>query len=291
MFPRHFPAILLLLAVTAVAAAEPADVLITRQLASDFEVGVGDVIELAPNHEAPPDRFRVVGVYEPVPDPMKLAQKRYEVRMHLPDLIELKKDPGEPAKQERVTAINVALTDPGEEPADGNGYGRSGYRRFSESVQTRMPNLVVLPTAAGDEGTNPFAVLDRFHLAIAIVTVIGATAFLLALMVMRAEERRETVGVLRLIGLSKGRILAGVLVEGCMIAGAGAVFGVLFALITQGLVNLFFQWHYETALVFVRVTPEIALKCIALSVPLGVLAGFVASWSLLRRDVVELLRR
>ena len=28
----------------------------------------------------------------------------------------------------------VALTDPGEEPADGNGYGRSGYRRFSESV-------------------------------------------------------------------------------------------------------------------------------------------------------------
>ncbi|ANM31339.1 hypothetical protein ABI59_19800 [Acidobacteria bacterium Mor1] len=291
MFPRLFPTILLLLATAVASAAEPAEVLITRQLASDFEIGVGDVIELAPNHEAPPAKYRVVGVYEPVPDPMKLAQKRYEVRMHLPDLIDLKKDPGEPAKQERVTAINVALAADGDRPFNDANDARSGYSVFADSVQTRMPNLVVLPTTAGDDGTNPFAVLDRFHLAIAIVTVIGATAFLLALMVMRAEERRETVGVLRLIGLSRGRILAGVLVEGCMIAGAGALFGVVFALITQGLVNLFFQWHYETALVFVRVTPEIALKCVALSVPLGVLAGFVASWSLLRRDVVELLRR
>ena len=53
--------------------------------------------------------------------------------------------------------------------------------------------------------------------------------------------------------------------------------------------NAFFQWHYDTALVFVRVTPRIAARCVALAVPLGVLAGLVASWTLLRRDIVALL--
>ena len=57
------------------------------------------------------------------------------------------------------------------------------------------------PSRARD-GSDPFAVLERFHLAVAIVTVLGSTAFLLALMVMRAEERRETVGIIRLIGIS-----------------------------------------------------------------------------------------
>ena len=59
------------------------------------------------------------------------------------------------------------------------------------------------PTVRARDGSDPFAVLERFHLAVAIVTVLGSTAFLLALMVMRAEERRETIGIIRLIGISQ----------------------------------------------------------------------------------------
>ena len=59
----------------------------------------------------------------------------------------------------------------------------------------------------------------------------------------------------------------------------------------QGAFNHFFQWYYDTALVFVRVTPGIALRCVAISVPLGILAGLVASWALLRRDIMALIRR
>ena len=54
---------------------------------------------------------------------------------------------------------------------------------------------------------------------------------------------------------------------------------------------MFFQAHYDTALVFVRVTPRVAARCVATAVPLGIVAGLVASWALLRRDVVDLLRR
>ena len=58
-------------------------------------------------------------------------------------------------------------------------------------AQSRAPGISVRPTARAGDGSDPFAVLERFHVAVAIVTVLGSTAFLLALMVMRAEERRE----------------------------------------------------------------------------------------------------
>jgi ABC-type antimicrobial peptide transport system permease subunit len=93
------------------------------------------------------------------------------------------------------------------------------------------------------------------------------------------------------LGVSRRRILRGVLLEGAALAVAGAVFGVLFALALQGLVNRLFQWRYDTPLVFVRVTGAIALRSVAFAVPLGILAGWVASWSLLRREIGALLRR
>jgi hypothetical protein len=59
----------------------------------------------------------------------------------------------------------------------------------------------------------------------------------------------------------------------------------------QGLFNRFFPWYYDTALVFVDVTPSIVVRCVLLAVPLGVAAGLFASWTLLRREILELLRR
>jgi hypothetical protein len=43
--------------------------------------------------------------------------------------------------------------------------------------------------------------------------------------------------------------------------------------------------------VFVRITPRIALRSIAFSVPLGVLATLASSWTLLRREMFLLTRR
>ena len=63
------------------------------------------------------------------------------------------------------------------------------------------------------------------------------------------------------------------------------------AVLGQGAINRFFQWRYDTPLLFVRVTASIAWKAVAFSVPLGVVAGLAASWTLLRRDVVALIRR
>ena len=122
--------------------------------------------------------------------------------------------------------------------------------------------------------------LERFHLAIAIVTVVASSIFLLALMLMLVDERRTTVGILRLIGFRRRRILLYVLAEGAVIAATGAAFGIVISAAFQGGINRFFQWRYDTALVFVRITPAIALRSIAMAVPLGVAAAVAASWTL-----------
>jgi putative ABC transport system permease protein len=210
---------------------------------------------------------------------MRLGAVRHEVRLHLPDLIEMTSDPADPLAAESVDAINVALA----RPADA--------ASFARDLSARVPGLVVRSTVGNDQRAAPFIVLERFHLAIAIVTVMSSSIFLLALMLMLVDERRETIGILRLIGFERRRILLHVLAEGAVIAAAGAVFGIVLSAAVQGGVNRFFQWRYDTALVFVRITPGISLRSVVLAVPLGVLAALASSWTLLRREVLSLTRR
>jgi ABC-type antimicrobial peptide transport system permease subunit len=97
--------------------------------------------------------------------------------------------------------------------------------------------------------------------------------------------------VLRLIGLPTRRILVQLAVEGILVAGGGAVIGLLLALASETVINGFFQWRYDTALIFVKITPDVALRCVAIAVPLGVVATVAASWALLRRNALRLARR
>jgi putative ABC transport system permease protein len=257
-------------------------ILISRQLATAEGLSVGDTVSLASKPDGSSARgFRVAGIYEPVADPMRLAVQRLEVRLHLPDLLSLVGDPSDPSADESVTAINVALKD----RADADAFARD------VSATIPIPQLTARAALGGEGSATVFVVLDRFHFAIAIVTVIASTVFLLALMVMLVEERREAVGILRLLGLRKGRILLQVFAEGLLIATAGAIFGILFAAAIQGAVNGFFQWKYDTSLIFVRITPQIAMRCVLLAVPLGVIASLISSWTLLRSNVLDLARR
>jgi putative ABC transport system permease protein len=265
------------LALTQPGAPELPSILISRQLLESQQLSVGDEVTLSAEADGSnPRQFRIAGEYEPTPDPMRLGSRRHEIRMHLPDLIAIA---GTPGNNDTVDAINVALPNESDAPA------------FARDISARLPGIIVRSTTGDDQRAAPFIVLERFHLAIAIVTVVASTIFLLALMLMLVDERRETTGILRLIGFQRRRILVYVLVEGLVLAAAGALVGIALAAAMQGGINRFFQWRYDTALIFVRVTPRIALRSIAMSVPLGVLASVGASWTLLRRGALSLTRR
>jgi putative ABC transport system permease protein len=258
-------------------AQELPQILVSRQLAELEGLAEGDTVRLAADADGTRAReFRIAAIYEPIPDPARLGSVPREVRLHLPDLLGLTL---EPAGAERVDTINVALAD----PASATGFARE--------LNKRTPGVAAVPAEGAGGSASTFVVLERFHYAIAAVTIVAATVFLLALTIMLVDERRETIGVLRLIGLPARRILLQVLVEGILIAGAGALFGLVLALVSEGLINSFFQWRYDTALVFVRVSPDVAALCVAIAVPLGAAAIVAASWALLRRGALKLARR
>jgi putative ABC transport system permease protein len=262
------------------ATAEPPAILVSRQLLEKQDLKVGDVVDLSTEPSgADARKFRIAGSYEPTPDPARLGDAWLEARLHLPDLLELGRDAADPLSKESVGAVGVRLKDPRDAAA------------FARDLSARLPGLVIRPSVPTDADADPFVVLDRFHLAIAVVTVVASSMFLLALMVMLVDERRDTMAILRLIGVRRRRILAQVLVEGMLIAAAGAVFGVALATLLETGFNRFFQWRYDTALVFVHVTPAIAGRSVLLAVPLGVLASLLSSASLLRREAVALTRR
>lgn len=175
----------------------PPEILVSRQLLESQRLSVGDIVSLSREASGGhPRQFRIAGKYEPVPDPMRLGSVRHEIRMHLPDLIAITTSGStDPLDAESVDAINVALRNPGDADA------------FARDVSTRLPGVVVRSTSGDDQRAAPFVVLERFHLAIAVVTVVASSIFLLALMLMLVDERRSTVGILRLIGFRRRRIL------------------------------------------------------------------------------------
>jgi hypothetical protein len=133
-------------------------VLISRQLAAAEGLAVGDTILLSKDSGgADPRRFRVAGLYEPTPDPMRLAASRWEARMHLPDLLALAPPSSTSESGDGITSINVALTD----PADADAFARD------VSATIPSPELTVRPAGRDEESAAVFRVLDRFHLAIA----------------------------------------------------------------------------------------------------------------------------
>jgi len=271
----------IVLLTTSAAAQTPAlpEILVSRQLAEAEQLVVGTTVRLSSAANGSSAReFRIGGIYEPTPDPERLGQVPREVRLHLPDLLDIDRSPDVPAGSEPIAGINVTLVNPDE------------ARTFARTVQSAMPGLMARP-AAESSPAGPFRVLERFHLAIATVTIIAATVFLLALTIMLVDERRETVGVLRLIGLPVHRILTQILLEGLVVAGVGALFGLGLALLSEGLINRFFQWRYDTALMFVHISPDVAVKCVWIAVPLGATATVCASWALLRRNGLRLARR
>ena len=117
------------------------DLLVSRQLLEHQALAVGDVVQLAaPDAGAAARPFRVVGVYEPIPDPFRITGRRLEAHLHLPDLIALTADPADPLSAESVTTMNVALVDPADAAA------------FAQDLDRRVPLTVVGSTPGRHAG-------------------------------------------------------------------------------------------------------------------------------------------
>lgn len=262
---------LLALAVLALQAGAPGagplpGLLVDRRLAEAGTLAVGDTVRVRALAGAEAERsFVIEGIFERAADPSRISRNEYEVRFHLPDLEALL------PVADRVDRFAVALA-PGASP---------------DSAARWIESLTYGTSAYGsrelaEEASTTFAVISRFHRAIGVVTVLASGIFLLCVMIIRVDERRRDVGVLRLIGISRRTVFRAVVLEAVGIAAVGSLAGVALGAVISWGVNLHYARVYDTTLRFALLTPRILLLAGVLGLVLGVAAGGLAALRVVR---------
>jgi putative ABC transport system permease protein len=250
------------------------EIAVERGLAERLELRVGDTIRLG----AAPDSLArlavVIAIYEPRPDPAELSRQGLRIRMHLPDLATLLDAP------DRVDrfGIGLAVGIPAESAAAVLNRYAFGFRAH--------------PSAAiASESSQTFRVVSRFHRAIGFITIVASAVFLLCIMLLKVEERRMDAAVMRFVGVRRRTIFGALVLEAALIAVVGSILGAGLAGLAGAATNSYYQRFFDTELVFSLITPRIVLFSVCLSLLLGIVAGAVAAWRLVRTPPMVLWGR
>ena len=96
---------------------------------------------------------------------------------------------------------------------------------------------------------------------------------------------------MRFVGVRRRTIFGSLLLEAAVVAVVGSGFGTLLALVAGLATNAYYRRFFDTTLTFSLVTPGIVIFSVALSLGLGLLAGALASWRLVRTPPMVLWGR
>jgi putative ABC transport system permease protein len=247
---------------------------VERRLARELDLRVGDTLRVGPAADSLHARAVVAAIYEPKPDPAGVLRPDRYVRLHLPDLATLL---GTPDRVDRFGLALVSGTDPAR-AADALNRTAFGFRAY--------PSRVIAA-----ESSQTFLVVSRFHRAIGVITIVAGAVFLLCIMLLKVEERRLDAAVMRFVGVRRRTIFAALLLEACLIAGSGSVLGTALAVAAGAATNTYYQRLFDTGLAFSLVTPGIVGFSVALSLCLGLGAGALAAWRLVRTSPTVLWGR
>jgi putative ABC transport system permease protein len=250
----------------------PRSIAIDERLAADAGVKLGDRLYLSSTPGGVGDSVVVAALVKRRADPSEVARGEYRVRMHL-DQLQTLIGYGDRVDRFAVAAKQPAAADSAVAEINAAAFGFQAFRSRDIAVET----------------SRTFLVVSRFHRAIGVITIVASAVFLLCIMLLKVDERRRDVAALRLMGISAGSIVRSVMVEAALVAVVGSAVGVGIGWLT----SLFINWHYRsvyrTPLAFAVVTSGIVTLAVALSLVLGLLAGFVAAQRLVRMSALELL--
>jgi putative ABC transport system permease protein len=241
------------------------EVAIERPVAERLQLAVGDTVRLG----AAPDSLRhlgvIVAIYEPRPDPAEISRRELRVRLHLPDLAGLLGAP------DRVDRFGVGLV--AGVPSDS---AVAVLNRSAYGFRAHRSDVIA------SESSQTFKVVSRFHRAIAVITIVASAVFLLCIMLLKVDERRMDAAVMRFVGVRRRTIFAALVLEAALIAVVGSVLGAGLAYLAGAATNAYYRRFFDTELIFSLITPRIVLFSVCLSLLLGLAAGAVAAWRLVR---------
>lgn len=250
------------------------EIAVERGLADRLRLEVGDTVRLGAAPDAL-DRLAVVAaVYEPRPDPAELSRQGLRVRLHLPDLAALLDAP------DRVDRFGVGLM-----PGVSADSAAAELNRYAFGFR-------VHPSAAiASESSQTFRVVSRFHRAIGFITIVASAVFLLCIMLLKVEERRMDAAVMRFVGVRRRTIFGALVLEAALVAVIGSILGAGLAWLAGAATNGYYQRFFDTDLIFSLITPRIVLFSLGLSLVLGIGAGALAAWRLVRTPPMVLWGR
>lgn len=239
-------------------------VAVERPFAARQGIEVGDRLDLAFDPEGPGCTAVVAAIFEPAADPSRLTAERPRLLMSFPELARLA---GRPDAADWIT---LALT------------GRADADAVAARLRATLPGLEVWSTAeVGERASTTFTVIERFHRAIAWITLVAGGAFLACVMFLKVEERRDAAAALRSMGISRATLARWIVLEGALVAVVGGAAGLGLGAVASLIVNRAYQSAYQTTLVFSLVTPGILWRSLALALLMGVGAGGLATARLL----------
>jgi putative ABC transport system permease protein len=250
---------------------------IDERIAQDAGVRVGDTLRLAAEAGTPGELVVVDALVRRSADPSEVARSEYRVRLHLDHLQRLTNS------IDRVDRFAVAVRSAaGPSAVDSL---LAGVNDVAFGFRAHASRDVAV------ESSRTFQVVDRFHRAIGGITIVASAVFLLCILLLKVEERRRAVAALRLAGLSRRTVALSVIAEAAVVAVLGSGVGAVIGWVATLAVNAHYQRVFRTPLTFALLTPRIALFAVSLSLVLGIVAGALAAWRLVRTPPLTLLGR
>lgn len=251
------------------------DLWIADRTAHALGLAPGDTLETSADAAMRGARlFRVAGVYRPQADPFEIGFGRLGVRMHLPDLAALL------GAGERVDRFVLRARTPQDGEALAADLNRAGLGLRAYTAEE---------LAARSSST--FVVISQFHKAIGIVSLLAGLVFLAALLVLKFEEMRRELAVLRLVGVSQRTVVRTVAATAAAVALAGSVVGIGLGALALAIINPLAQRRYDTDLVFARWSLGVVGLAVGLAILLGILAGLFVALRYSRGNVLEQIGR
>ena len=239
----------------------PRTIAIDERLAADFGVRLGDRLLVSATPGSTNGDTVIVGaLVRRAADPSEIARGEYRVRLHVGELQQLL-GYGDRVDRFAVATHDTVATDSAVAGINDAAFGFEAHRSRDIAVET----------------STTFLVVSRFHRAIGVITIVASAIFLLCIMLLKVEERRRDVAALRLMGISASTIVRSIVLEATVIAAAGSVVGVGIGALGGAIVNWHYRGVYRTPLAFAIVTPGIVAFAVALSIVLGVVAGWLAA--------------
>ncbi len=250
---------------------------IDERLAADLGLQVGDTVRLSAVADTEGEPVIISAITRRTADPSEVARSEYRVRLHLDHL------QGLLGIDDRVDRFAIGVPENAGPDAVDSVLARVNHVAFGFRAHASRDVAV--------ESSRTFQVVDRFHRAIGGITIVASAVFLLCILLLKVEERRRVVAALRLAGLSRRTVALSVIAEAAAVSVLGSGMGAVLGWLSTVAVNAYYQRLFRTPLTFALLTPQIALFAVTLSLVLGVLAGALAAWRLVRTPPLALMGR